>query len=122
MSEDFLVDDYSSSQDTTDEDDESDGDGTSSHAQNSSEHETSSTSSEDESSSTRTQSEPLINPMLTRIHDLLKRVRSFVGLVAKSSRVHDFIRRKRKENKLLGQVSSATRHFWQEIIHWVDVQ
>jgi hypothetical protein len=110
ISEDFSVDDYSTSQGTTDEDDDQgDGDDTSSHVQYSSEDEASSISSGDESSSTGTQSEPLVNPMLTRIHDLLKRVRNFVGLVAKSSRVHDYMRRMCKDNKLPGQVSNSKR-------------
>ena len=110
MSEDFSVDDYSNSQGTTDEgDDEGDGDGTSSHVQYSSEDEASSISSEDESIPTNTQSEPLVNPMLTRIHDLLKRVRDFVGLVAQSSPVHEYMRRMCKDNKLPGQVSNSKR-------------
>ena len=110
MSEDFSVDDYSISQGITDEDDdEGDGDGTSSHVQYSSEDEASSISSEDESSPTDTQSEPLVNPMLTRIHDLLKRVRDFVGLVAQSGPVHEYMRRMCKDNKLPGQVSNSKR-------------
>ena len=58
---------------------------------------------------TNTQSEPLVNPMLTRIHDLLKRVRDFVGLVAQSSPVHEYMRRMCKDNKLPGQVSNSKR-------------
>ena len=90
ISEDFSVDDCSVSEGSTG------GDVTNRHAHH---------SSEDESSSNNTHSEPLSNPVLTRIHDLLKRVRGFVSLVAKSSRIHEYIRQKRKENKLPGQVS-----------------
>ena len=112
-SEDFSIDDYSNSEDTTGDDDDGDAvdaDGTSSHAQHSSEDEASSNSSDAESSCTSTQSVRSIDPVLTRIHGLLKRVRSFVTLVAKSSRVHEYIRQKRKENKLPGQVSGSKRH------------
>ncbi|CAF4818430.1 unnamed protein product, partial [Rotaria sp. Silwood2] len=99
--DDVSVDDYSSSGEETRGSTRGDYDDKSvSSQQSSSSEDNASTSSDDEEIVTNTS----IDSTLLSIRSLIKRVREFVGLVNKSGPLSEYIRQQAKEKKLPGEV------------------